>query len=33
MQFKPTLGIGFSYNLGVENQDKPKVPKVVKPFL
>ena len=33
MQFKQTLGIGFSYNLGVENQDKPKVKKVVKPFL
>ena len=32
MQFKQTLGIGFSYNLGVENQDKPKVKKVVKPF-
>jgi len=33
MQFKQTLGIGFSYNLGIENQDKPKVKKVVKPFL
>ena len=32
MQFKQTLGIGFSYNLGVENQDKPKVKTRVKPF-
>ena len=28
MQFKKqTLGIGFSYNLGIENQDKPKIKK------
>ena len=33
MQFKQTLGIGFSYNLGVETKTNRKLKKVVKPFL
>lgn len=32
LQMKQTLGIGFSYNLGLENKDKPKQ-KALKPFV
>ena len=32
LQMKQTLGIGFSYNLGLENKDKPKQ-KTLKPFV
>ena len=32
LQMKQTLGIGFSYNLGLENKEKPKQ-KILKPFV